>query len=63
MSNRTKGIGCLILALLSAFTYGAYTYGTINCDKTVEPHRWILTGFFGLMWCFLAVAYLSEKEK
>lgn len=61
MSNKFKGIGCLILALLFAFTYGAYTYGSLH-GREIEPHRWIMTGFFGLMWCVLAVKFLSDKD-
>ena len=61
MNKKLKGIGCLILALLSAFTYGAYTYGSLH-GREIEPHRWVLTGIFGIMWCFLAVSYLSQKD-
>lgn len=61
MSKKLKGIGCLIMALLSAFTYGAYTYRSLH-GREIEPIYMVLTGLFGFMWCVLAVKFLSDKD-
>ena len=63
MNNKQKGIGCIILAMLSAFTYGIYTVSTVGQLKYIEPHRWVLTGLFGIMWVYLAVQYLTKSHE
>ncbi len=61
MNNKTKGILCLIMALISAYTYGLYTVSAL-AGKTIEPHRWALTGLFGLWWVYNTIDYLTRKD-
>lgn len=57
---KLKTFGALFLAMLSCFNLGAYTTFTLVMNKTVEPHRWILTILFGLMFL---VYFLDEYRK
>jgi len=45
-----KTFGSLVLAFISVFTLGAYTYSTLHGCEVVEPHQWILTSLFGIMF-------------
>lgn len=63
MSNKLKGVLCIVMAMLSAFTYGLYFCATVTNRFDVAPYRWILTGLFGVMWVVLACRFLSKANK
>ena len=63
MKNKTKGILCICLAMLSSFTYGVYAISTFTGTRVIEPHRWAITGLFGIMWVVMAVQYLSKTHE
>lgn len=47
-----------LLSHVSAFTLGAYTYGSLH-GNTPELYRWILTGLFGII--FFAMSLPKNK--
>jgi uncharacterized membrane protein len=51
-----KKIIYTVFSYLSAFTYGAYTYGYLHGHKP-QIHQWIITGVFGIMF------YIMSQEK
>lgn len=57
--NKLKTFGCLFLAMLSCFTLGLYAC-TVKYGGTIEPHRWVMTSMFGLMFL---VFFLSDYKK
>ena len=61
--EKLKAYGCLLLFGISCFIYGAYTYITINTDETIEPHRWILTGMFGLFFLLIGISKIKELKQ
>lgn len=63
MKNKTKGIICICLAMLGSFTYGIYALGTFTGTRTIEPHRWVLTGMFGLMFLLQGIYHLSKSHE
>lgn len=58
--EKIKTFGSLFLAMLSCFTLGMYTYVTINQIEKIEPHRWVLTSLFGLMFLLI---FLDKYKK
>lgn len=58
--EKLKAYGYIALFGISCMTYGAYLYGTLNYNVTVQPHQWILTGMFGL---FFLVSGLDKIKK
>jgi len=52
--------GALFLAMLSCFTIGYYTTSTLYLNKSIEPHRWAMTGSFGMMFLLY---FLNEYRK
>lgn len=58
--EKLKTYGCLILGLMSAFMIGAYSDAVMFGTKEIEPHQWLLTSMFGLM--FLGV-FLERYRK
>jgi len=56
--EKIKAYGSLFLGCLSCFNYGLYVGNILN-GKTVEPHRWFLTGLFGLYF----IVYSIDKIK
>lgn len=63
MSNNIKAYFCLFMAFLSAFIYGIYVTSTFAMNKTIEPHRWVITGLFGLMWIGLFFKHYDSHER
>lgn len=63
MSNKFMSYFCLFMALLSAFIYGTYVTSTFAMNKTIEPHRWVITGLFGLIWVGLFFKYYDSHER
>lgn len=47
---KVKAFFTLLLALMSAFLYGIYTYVTVWNIRPVDPESWVLTGLFGIMF-------------
>lgn len=58
--EKIKTFGSLFLAMLSCFTLGMYTYVTINQIEKIEPHRWVFTSLFGLMFLLI---FLDKYKK
>lgn len=62
INNKVKGILCILMAMLLAFTYGLYFCATVTDRFVVAPYRWVLTGFFGVMWIVLAYKFLTKDN-
>ena len=52
--------GCLFLAMVSCFTLGLYA-ASLKYGHEIEPHRWVMTSMFGLM--FLGIFLLDYRKK
>ena len=52
--------GSLFLAMLSCWTLGTYSSSTFKYDEPVDPHKWIMTSLFGLMFL---VFFLDDYRK
>ncbi len=63
ISNKLKGVLCILMAMLSAFTYGLYFCGTVSGRVNVEWYQWTYTGLFGIMWVVWAYDYLTKAHK
>lgn len=58
--EKIKTYSCLILALISVFMLGAYTYATLFGTKEIQTYQWFLTSFFGLGFL---VGFLEKYRK
>jgi hypothetical protein len=58
--EKLKLYGSLFLGLLSVFLLGVYVEGTIHCNIIIQPHRWMLTGLFGML--FLSVFLIDYRK-
>ena len=58
--EKLKGYGAIFMGCLSCFMYGAYVDGVIHRGITIEPHRWILTGMFGLFFMFYGIDKIKK---
>lgn len=56
-----KLYGSLFLAMLSCFILGLYASSTFKYNEPIEPHRWMMTSLFGLM--FLLNFLIEFKKK
>ena len=67
MSDKFKGIGCLILFGISCFNIGLYTVTEVNdlcwggTDHGVEPYQWMFSGLLGLVMLGMGVQYLRKS--
>lgn len=57
-----KTYGSLLLSYVAVFTLGGYTYGATRGLETIEPHRWVITTLFGLMFLGLFLINKSEEK-
>ena len=68
MSDKFKGIGCLILFGISCFNIGLYTVTEMkdlcwaSTDHGVEPHQWMFSGLLGLVMLGMGISYLSKSK-
>lgn len=60
--EKLKTFGSLFLALVSCFTIGIYSASTFKYNEVIEPHRWIMTSFFGLMFLVLFLASYRKNN-
>ncbi len=51
----------LLLGLLSVFLLGTYSEITLHETDKIEPHQWILTSLFGII--FIVTFLIEYKEK
>ena len=58
--EKLNAYGSLFMFALACFTYGGYVYGAINCDNVPEPHRWVLTGLFGIFFLINAIDKIKK---
>jgi hypothetical protein len=59
--EKLKTFGCLFLAMVSCFNIGLYASSTFRYNEPIEPHRWIMTSMFGLM--FLGYFLIDYRKK
>jgi hypothetical protein len=57
--EKLQAYGAIFLGCLSCFTYGIYAASTA-VGREIEPHRWVLTGLFGIG--FLVYGLKKYKE-
>ena len=48
--EKLKTFGSLFLAMLSCFNIGLYASATFKYNEIIEPHRWIFSILFGVMF-------------
>lgn len=59
--EKIKTFGCLFLAMLDCFIIGLYASSTFVQNKPIEPHRWVITILFGIM--FLGWFLVDYRKK
>jgi hypothetical protein len=58
--QKLKTYGSLFMAMFSCFNLGLYASSTFRYHESIEPHRWIITSMFGLM--FLGLFFVEYRK-
>lgn len=59
--TKIETYGSLLLAMISCFNLGGYV-ALSRCGQTIEPHRWMLTSFFGIIFLFFFLVDWAELK-
>jgi hypothetical protein len=59
--EKLKTFGSLLMTMVSCFVIGLYTSSTFKYGETIEPHRWVITSFIGLI--FLIIFLINYRKK
>lgn len=62
MTNKLKATLFLLLFGLACYVLGMYTISYMTDFRQLQPHQWILTSLFGLMFLGLGIGKLTEDE-
>ncbi len=60
--KKFKTYGSLFLAMLDCFILGLYSASQFKYNEPIEPHRWIMTTIFGVMFLCLFFKNYSELD-
>ena len=58
--KKIKAYGAILMFGISCFTYGGYVWSVFNCNETVKPHQWIITGICGLGFLIYGITKIKE---
>ena len=58
--EKFKAYGSVFLAMLSCYTLGLYSMSSMYHIKGVEPHQWILTSLFGIIFLIIGIKKISK---
>jgi fluoride ion exporter CrcB/FEX len=62
MKDKIKTYGCLLVTLLGTFVLGLYTAITKHTDQLIEPHQWVLTSIFTLVYLLLVIEKMTKEN-